>query len=68
MFSALLCALALSAPLQPPPAKTDDAKPAAAKDALPDEEKIIQTPHEITVNGAKISYTATVGFLPIRSQ
>ena len=68
MFSALLCALALAAPLQTPPAKPDDPKTSAAKDALPDEEKTIQTPHEITVNGAKISYTSTVGFLPIRNK
>ena len=68
MFSALLCALALAAPLQAPPAKPEDAKPAATKDALPDDEKTIQIPHEITVNGAKISYTSSVGFLPIRNK
>ena len=68
MFSALLCALALAAPLQTPPAKPDDAKSAAAKDPLPDEEKTIRTSHEITINGAKIAYDATVGFLPIRSK
>ena len=68
MLSALLCALALAAPFQTPPAKPDDAKTNAAKDALPDEEKTIQTPHEITLNGAKISYTSTVGFLPIRNK
>ncbi len=69
MFSALLCALALAAPLpQNPPAKPEDAKSAAAKDPLGDDDKTIQTAHEITVNGAKIAYTSTVGFIPIRSK
>lgn len=72
MLAALLCALALAAPLQTPPApappvKPEETKP-AVKDPLLDDEKTIRTTHEITVNGVRISYDATVGFLPIRNK
>jgi carboxypeptidase C (cathepsin A) len=58
-------------PAQPPPARRDEPggqAPDRREVATADEDKRIQTPHTVRINGRELRYTATAGTLPVRDE
>ena len=56
-----------TAPSAPPPVTKTEAPPAAVTPPFDGPETPIVTHHELRANGKTLRYTATTGFLPIRS-
>jgi carboxypeptidase C (cathepsin A) len=64
----LLCLLSLGLPAAPAPAQDHAAAPARAEHRVETRDGLTETKATITVDGVKLSYTATAGTLPLKDE